>query len=255
MKDLKFHFIFSKNDKSLKLKRILLKKFKNYSLSKSNVIIVCGGDGFMLRAIQKFYKFSKPFFGINCGTIGFLMNQNNSNYNLIKNVTNSKSILVNPIIAQVSTYNKKKFKLLAINEVSLLRQTKQTSSIRIFRNKKILIKNLSGDGVLLSTPIGSTAYNFSVGGPVLNLKSEKLALTPISVFKPRKWKGQIISQKNVINFKNLKMNRPISIVADNFEIRNVHTVSVKINNKIKIHLLFNKKQDYKKKLRKLIISN
>jgi len=254
MSDLKFHFIFSNNQKSKKLKKVLLKKLKNYSLNKSNIIIVCGGDGFMLRAIQKFYKFSKPFFGINCGTIGFLMNQN-INADLNKNVLNSKPIEVNPIVAKVVTYNKKIYSVLAINEVSLLRQTKQTSSIRIFKNKKILMNNLSGDGVLLSTPIGSTAYNFSVGGPVLNLKSEKLALTPISVFKPRKWKGQIISQENIIKFKNLKIKRPISIVADNFEIRNVQTVVAKIDKKIKIKLLFNKNQDYKKKLRKLIISN
>ena len=120
------------------------------------------------------------------------MNQNFTD--LEKNISNSKSIEVNPIIAKVTTINNKKFSLLAINEVSLLRQTKQTSSIRIFNNKKLLINNLSGDGVLLSTPIGSTAYNFSVGGPVLNLKSGKLAYT-YKCFKPRKWRGQIISEK------------------------------------------------------------
>ena len=208
----------------------------------------------MLRAIQKFYKFSKPFFGINCGTIGFLMNQNLKN-DLKKNVLNSKPIIVNPIIANVKTYNKKNYQLLAINEVSLLRQTKQTSSIRIFINKKVLINNLSGDGVLLSTPIGSTAYNFSVGGPLLNIKSEKLALTPISVFRPRKWKGKIIEKNKIIKFQNLKKKRPISIVADNFEIRNVYSVSAKNDKNIKIKLLFNKNQDYKKKLKKLINAN
>ncbi len=252
MNNLKLHFLFSKNTKSKKLKRKLLKKFKNFSLSKSNIIIVCGGDGFMLRVLKKLYKYSKPFFGINCGTIGFLMNQNFTN--LEKNISNSKSIEVNPIIAKVTTINNKKFSLLAINEISLLRQTKQTSSIRISNNKKILVNNLSGDGVLLSTPIGSTAYNFSVGGPVLRLKSGKLALTPISVFKPRKWKGRIISEKNQIKFKNLKNNRPIAVVADNFEIRDVKGVSARVNKKIKIKLLFNKNQDYKKKLKKLIDS-
>ena len=252
MNNLKLHFLFSYNVKSKKLKKKLLKKFKNFPLAKSNIIVVCGGDGFMLRAIKKLYKYSIPFFGINCGTIGFLMNQNFTD--LEKNISNSKSIEVNPIIAKVTTINNKKFSLLAINEVSLLRQTKQTSSIRIFNNKKLLINNLSGDGVLLSTPIGSTAYNFSVGGPVLNLKSGKLALTPISVFKPRKWRGQIISEKNQIKFRNLKYNRPLAVVADNFEIRNVKSVSARINKKIKIKLLFNKNHDYKKKLKKLIVS-
>ena len=254
MKNLKFHFVFSNNYKSKKLKKIFLKKFQNYSLKKSNIIIVCGGDGFMLKAIKKFYKYTKPFFGINCGTIGFLMNQN-ANINLKKDVLNSKQIEVNPIIAKVKTYKNKKYSLLAINEVSLLRQTKQTSSIRISKGKKLLIKNLSGDGVILATPIGSTAYNFSVGGPVLNLKSGKLALTPISIFKPRTWRGEIVSQSINVNFKNLKIKRPISIVADNSEIRNVSSVSAKTNKKIKIKLLFNKNQDYKKKLKKLINSN
>lgn len=246
--------MFSNNYKSKKLKKIFLKKFQNYSLKKSNIIIVCGGDGFMLKAIKKFYKYTKPFFGINCGTIGFLMNQN-ANINLKKDVLNSKQIEVNPIIAKVKTYKNKKYSLLAINEVSLLRQTKQTSSIRISKGKKLLIKNLSGDGVILATPIGSTAYNFSVGGPVLNLKSGKLALTPISIFKPRTWRGEIVSQSINVNFKNLKIKRPISIVADNSEIRNVSSVSAKTNKKIKIKLLFNKNQDYKKKLKKLINSN
>ena len=111
MRDQKFHFVFSNNKKALKQKKILLKKFKNHTLQSSNVIIVCGGDGFMLRAIQKFYKFSKPFFGINCGTIGFLMNQN-VNLDLRKSILESKSIIVNPIVAKIKTYKKKEIQFI-----------------------------------------------------------------------------------------------------------------------------------------------
>lgn len=252
MAKFKFHFVFSRNHKSLKLKNKLLKRYQNYSLNKSSIIVVCGGDGFMLDTIKKKYKLKKPFFGINCGTIGFLMNEISSNH-LEKEVLNSKSILVSPLIAQVNTYNKKKTSLLAINEISLLRQTKQTSSIKIKKNNKILQNNLTGDGVILCTPVGSTAYNFSLRGPILKLDSGKLALTPISPFKPRNWKGETISENNQIVFENIKNKRPISIVADNFELRNVTKASVRLEKKIKIKLLFKKKHDYKKKIKNLSI--
>ena len=248
---LKLHFTFSQNIKSLGLKKKLLKKYNQFSPKKCNVIIVCGGDGYMLRTIQQLHKFKKPFFGINCGTVGFLMNDYKNDL-LEKQIESSKSIIVNPLVASVISTNKVKSILFAINEISLLRQTKQTSSIRIFKDKKKVINKLVGDGVLLSTPIGSTAYNYSVGGPLLKLNSRKLALTPISVFHPKNWKGEIISDKKNLKFENVNIRRPISLVADNSEIRNVKKVYAKLNKKIKIRLLFKNNQDYKKKLMKLL---
>ncbi len=253
MMHLKLHFTFSRNIKSLRFEKRFLKKFDNFSPKKCDVIIVCGGDGFMLRTIQKLYKYKKPFFGINCGTVGFLMNDYKNDF-LEKQITDSKSIILNPLVASVLSTNKMKSTLYAINEISLLRQTKQTSSIRIFKNKRKVIDKLVGDGVLLCTPIGSTAYNYSVGGPLLKLNSEKLALTPISGFKPKNWRGEIVSNNNNLKFENLNIKRPISLVADNYEIRNVKKVSVKLNKKIEIKLFYKNNQDYTKKLKNLLKS-
>ena len=252
MLESKFHFVFSKNDKSQKLKNKLLNKYHNYSPKNSKIIIVCGGDGFMLDAIKKNYRFNKPFFGINCGTIGFLMNEINF-HNLKNEVSESKPISVSPLVAHIKTYNKKKFSLLAINEISLLRQTKQTSSIKIKKDNKILQNNLTGDGVILCTPVGSTAYNYSLRGPILKSNSRKLGLTAISPFKPRKWKGETISENSKIFFENIKSKRPISIVADNSELRNVKNALVRLKKKIKIKLLFKKNHDYNKKIKSLSI--
>ena len=129
--------------------------------------------------------------------------------------------------------------MIAVNEISLLRQSKQTANLQIKVNQKNLIKELVSDGVLVSTPAGSTAYNLSVNGPILSLDSKKIALTPISPFRPRRWKGKLISDRSKINIINLQSKkRPISAVADNNEIRNIKKIEVKVNKKIKINLLF-----------------
>ena len=141
-------------------------------------------------------------------------------------------------------------KSIAINEISILRQSKQTSSISITTNKKNIIKNLISDGVLVSTPAGSTAYNLSAHGPILNLDSRKLAVTPISPFRPRRWKGTIVSDKSKILIKNLDTNkRPISAVADNFEVRNAKTIKIQANKKVIFELLYDKNNSLHKKIK------
>ena len=141
-------------------------------------------------------------------------------------------------------------KSIAINEVSILRQSKQASSISITSNKKNIIKNLISDGVLVSTPAGSTAYNLSVHGPILDLDSNKLAVTPISPFRPRRWRGTTVSDKSKIIIKNLDSNkRPISTVADNFEVRNVKVITIQTNKKICFNLLYDRKNSLHKKIK------
>ena len=150
----------------------------------------------------------------------------------------------------VKTKNNQLKKSIAINEVSILRQSKQTASVKIYNRKGVIIKKLISDGVLVSTPAGSTAYNLSVHGPILSLDSKKLAITPISPFRPRRWRGKIISERSKINIKNLNVSkRPISAVADNFEVRNVKKVNIKINKKINFSLLFNKNNSLHKKIK------
>jgi NAD+ kinase len=248
MKD-KAYLVFDKIKNSLKIKSFLVKKIKITSLKKSNIIIVLGGDGFMLQTLKKLYKFRKPFYGINSGNYGFLMNKF-SNKNFLKNLKTSRYIKIHPLQMNVKTKSDQVKRSIAINEVSILRQSKQASSISITSNKNNIIKNLISDGVLVSTPAGSTAYNLSAHGPILNLDSKKLAVTPISPFRPRRWKGTVVSDKSKIIIKNLDINkRPISAVADNFEVRNAKTITIKSNKKISFDLLYDKNNSLYKKIK------
>jgi|TARA_B110001452_G_scaffold48302_1_gene36939 NAD+ kinase len=245
----KIYLVFDKTKNSLKIKSLLIKKIKITNLKNSNIIIVLGGDGFMLQALKKFYQFKKPFYGINSGNYGFLMNKF-SNKNFLKNLKTSNSIKIHPLLMTVTTKSNLIKKSIAINEVSILRQNKQASSISITANKKNIIKNLIADGVLVSTPAGSTAYNLSAHGPILNLDSNKLTVTPISPFRPRRWSGTIVGDKSKIIIKNLDINkRPISAVADNFEVRNVKAVTIKADKKIGFDLLYDKKNSLHKKIK------
>jgi len=237
------------NIKSLKIKNILLKKIKTISLVNSEAIFVIGGDGFMLQTLKKYYKLKKPFYGINSGNYGFLMNRF-SNKNFIKKIKTLNNIKIYPLQMTVLTKNNQVKKSIAINEISILRQSKQAAALSIVANKKYLIKRLMSDGVLVSTPAGSTAYNLSVHGPILNLDSNKLAITPISPFRPRRWKGTIVNDKSVIIIKNLDIvKRPIAAVADNFEVRNVKKITIKANKKISFNLLYDKKNSLYKKIK------
>ena len=248
MKD-KVYLVFDKTKTSLKIKSFLIKKVNITTLKKCNIIIVVGGDGFMLQTLKKLYKYKRPFYGINSGNYGFLMNKF-SNKNIIKNLNISNSIKIYPLQMTVINKSNHTKKSIAINEVSILRQGKQASSISITANKKNVIKNLISDGVLVSTPAGSTAYNLSAHGPILNLDSRKLAVTPISPFRPRRWKGTIVSDKSKILIKNLDVNkRPISAVADNFEVRNAKTIKIQANKKINFELLYDKNNSLHKKIK------
>ena len=243
------HIVFDKTKNSLKIKSLLEKKIKTSSLTKAELIIVLGGDGFMLETLKKLYKFKKPFYGINTGNYGFLMNRF-SLKNFFKNLKSLNNIQIYPLQMIVKTKNNQIKKAIAINEVSILRQSKQASSISITANNKNVIKNLISDGVLVSTPAGSTAYNLSAHGPILNLDSRKLAVTPISPFRPRRWKGTIVSEKSKIIIKNLDCNkRPINAVADNFEVKNAKSVKIHINKKIKFILLYNSNNSLEKKIK------
>ena len=148
------------------------------------------------------------------------------------------------------TKNNQRRKAIAINEVSLLRQSRQTACLQIQTGKKILIKKLVSDGVLVSTPAGSTAYNLSVHGPILSLNSKKIAITPISPFRPRRWKGKILSSSSLIKIKNLNIKkRPISVVADNVEVRNIKSVNIRNNKLISFRLLYDRNSNLNKKIK------
>ena len=241
--------VSDKNKQSLKIKLFLEKKIKIYTLIKSNLVIVIGGDGFMLQTLKKFYKLKKSFYGINSGNYGFLMNKL-SLKNTIKNLSKAKMISISPL--EMTVKNKSGFvkKSIAINEISILRQSRQAASLSINNGSKKIIKQLISDGVLVSTPAGSTAYNLSVHGPILNLDSKKLSISPISPFRPRRWKGKIVSDKSKISIQNLNpKKRPISAVADNVEVRNAKLISIKTNKKIKFNLLYDSNSSLQKKIK------
>ena len=245
----KYCIISDTNRNSLKIKFLIKKQIISNSVGKSNIIIVIGGDGFMLHTLKKYYKLKKPFYGVNSGNYGFLMNKF-STKNILKNIISSKQVTINPLKMSVKNKQNQTKNYIAINEVSILRQSRQAASLKISNGRKIIIKNLRSDGILVSTPAGSTAYNLSVHGPILNLNSKKIAITPISPFRPRRWKGITISEKSKIEILNLDhIKRPISSVADNVEVRNAKKINVKIDKKINFNLLYDKKKSLHKKIR------
>ncbi len=244
----KILIISDKNKKSLKIKNQILKILRDKKIEKSNTVVVIGGDGFMLKTLKKNRKNNKFFYGINSGNYGFLMNKF-SKKNIIKNIFQSKMISISPLDMTVFDKNKKK-RYLAINEVSILRQSKQAANLSIKNKSKFIMKKLVSDGVLVSTPAGSTAYNLSVHGPILSLNSKKISIAPISAFRPRRWAGKIVSDKSKIVITNLNSSkRPVSAVADNAEVRNAKKIIVRVDKKIKFNLLYDKNSSLQKKIK------
>ena len=237
------------NKKTLAIKSIIEKNIKSVSLKKSEIIIVIGGDGFMLQTLKKFHKLKKPFYGINSGDYGFLMNKFQKK-NILGNFSKIDLVKISPLQMIVKNKFGKYKKSIAINEISILRQSRQAASISIKNGSKNIIKKLRGDGLLVCTPAGSTAYNLSVHGPILNLNSNKIAISPVSPFRPRRWKGKIVSNRSKILIKNLNpKKRPISAVADNIEVRNAVEIKISENKKIIFNLLYNKNKSIEKKIK------
>ena len=245
----KVQIISDKNPKSFKIKTLLQKIIKKNGVKKSNFTIVIGGDGFMLQTLKKNKNSKKSFYGVNSGNYGFLMNKFSSK-NIIKNLNKAKLISISPLEMHVRNSKNQIKKHIAINEVSILRQSRQAASLSIYHGSKQVIKKLVSDGVLVSTPAGSTAYNLSVHGPILSLNSKKLSISPISPFRPRRWKGKIVGDKSKIVIKNLNpKKRPISAVADNIEVRNAKSIIIATNQKIKFNLLYDQNKSLQKKIK------
>ena len=245
----RLQIISDKNLKSLNIKIKLKKIFKNKKINIPNLVFVIGGDGFMLETLKKNKSPNRKFYGINSGNYGFLMNKF-STKDIAKNLKNSKMISISPLEMFVTNKDNEIKKSIAINEVSVLRQSRQTAYLSVMSGAKYIIKKLVSDGVLVSTPAGSTAYNLSVHGPILSLNSKKLSIAPISPFRPRRWKAKIVNDKLKIIIKNLNyLKRPVSAVADNSEFRNIKKIIIKKNNKIKFNLLYDKNRSLQKKIK------
>ncbi|MDX1975990.1 MAG: NAD kinase [Rickettsiales bacterium] len=204
----------------------------------AQVIIVLGGDGFMLQTLHAYMKMKLPFYGINCGSVGFLMNQHGTD-NLLERLSRARQSTLYPLHMYARRSNDKVSQALAFNEVSLLRQGRQAAKIRVAVDHVVRLKELSCDGVLVATPAGSTAYNFSAGGPIIPLGANVIALTPIVPFRPRAWKGALLPHNASVSFSILEHHkRPVNVVADFTEIRDVTEVVICEQRKSGVTLLF-----------------
>ena len=245
---MKFHFISSNTSEATKAKKEYIDAYNQTAPELADIIIPIGGDGILLKSLHDFNELDKPFFGINYGSVGFLMNSS-SNKDLNTLVKNSKSTDLKPLKMTAVDEDNKIYDSIAYNEVSLMRQSHQASKFQIKINDTTRMNELICDGVLVSTSAGSTAYNLSAHGSILPLDSKLLALTPISAFRPRRWRGALLSEKNIIKVKVMNFkDRKVSVTADNIEFRNIKEVTIQSSKDKNCKILFDKDHSIEDKI-------
>ncbi len=242
MAEHRFCILSNNKPQAVETATTLRRKFGDHGPANCDVIVAVGGDGFMLETLRAYMKAGKPVYGVNCGTVGFLMNPADLD-NLPKRIAEAEQAVIHPLSMRATDAAGETHIALAINEVSLFRQTRQSARIRILVNGKVRMDSLTCDGVLLATPAGSTAYNLSAHGPILPISADLLALTPISAFRPRRWKGALLPHDAVVRFEALEHDqRPVSAVADNQEVRNAVAIEARENRDISMTVLFDRGQ-------------
>jgi NAD+ kinase len=225
-------------------------RYENVSVDDANVIVALGGDGFILQTMRRYIDRKLPFFGMNRGSIGFLMNGYAVD-DLPARVAAAQAVELHPLRMTATTASGETHESLAINEVSLLRETYQAAKLRIVIDGVERMAELICDGALVSTPAGSTAYNLSAHGPIIPLGSDLLALTPISAFRPRRWRGALLRRAARVTFEILESEkRPVSAVADDTEIRDVHRVDIVEDASLALHLLFDPESSMEERILK-----
>ena len=212
-------------------------RHKDAGAADADIVVALGGDGFMLQTLHSFLGTGKPIYGMNLGSVGFLMNEYRTE-KLIERLAVAERAVIHPL--RMKAHNAKGVtEALAFNEVSLLRETRQAAKIGILVDERVRISELICDGVLVSTPAGSTAYNLSAHGPILPIEAALLALTPISAFRPRRWRGALLPHRARVRFEILESaKRPVSAVADDFEVRDVSAVDVAEDRSIAMTMLY-----------------
>jgi NAD+ kinase len=233
--------LVSHTDVAQSAEKMLRRRYRFAAMGEARTLVAVGGDGFMLNTLHEMLAgdcANVPIFGMNRGTVGFLMNEWRMD-RLSERIETAKAIRVFPLGMEATTIAGETFNYPAINEVSLLRETRQTAKIEISVNGRVALPELACDGVLVATPAGSTAYNLSVGGPIMPLQARMLALTPISPFRPRRWSGAILPDDTAVCLRILEAeNRPVSAVADQIEVRDVTNVEIKLDRERSLTLLF-----------------
>lgn len=231
-------FTASDRPEALEAKDALVARYGQASPDQAQVIVALGGDGFMLETLHENLGNERPIYGMNRGSVGFLMNEYSED-GLLERINAAERAIIHPLSMFAIDIHGQEHRAIAMNEVSLLRQTRQTAKLRISIDGKVRLGELSCDGALVATPAGSTAYNLSAHGPIIPLDAKVLALTPISAFRPRRWRGALLAHTARVTFEILEADkRPVSAVADNFEVRDVVEVNIAENRDVALHMLF-----------------
>jgi len=228
----------------------LADRYGSVPLDQATVIVALGGDGFMLECLHRFIDHPAPIFGMNRGTVGFLLNEYDE-ANLPERISRAVPVSLAPLRMEARTAGGEVLRALAINEVSLLRETRQAARLRISIDERVRLDELVCDGVLVCTPAGSTAYNLSAHGPILPMGANVLALTPISAFRPRRWRGAILPHASRVGIEVLEAEkRPVSAVADYTEVRDVIRVSVREDAEARLRMLFDREHHLEERILK-----
>lgn len=249
-RDLPLAFVHADTIEARAAAERMKQQYPNVSPSEATIIIALGGDGFMLETLHAQFGDGVAIFGMNCGTVGFLMNEYRED-NLYERLERSEKVTLHPLKMQAETTDGTPAEALAINEVALFRQSRQAAKLRIRIDEIVRLEELVCDGALVATPAGSTAYNLSAHGPILPLGTPLLALTPISAFRPRRWRGALLPQRAEVEMEILESSkRPVSATADFTEIRNVRLVRVREDRKTELHLLFDPEHNLEERILK-----
>jgi NAD+ kinase len=234
----KLAFVASDWWEAQEARKRLANRFGDLPEEEADVVVALGGDGFMLEVLHRNLAGRRPIYGLNRGSVGFLMNDFDEE-NLVERIVSAEQAIIHPLRMTAVDAEGAKHHALAINDVSLLRQTRQAAKLRIIIDDRLRLEELICDGALVATPAGSTAYNLSAHGPIIPLDAQVLALTPISAFRPRRWRGALLNHKARVCFEVLEpQKRPVSAVADSVEVRRVARVEVVEDRSVSLSLLF-----------------
>ncbi|PZO81291.1 MAG: NAD kinase [Micavibrio aeruginosavorus] len=247
---MKLHFHAADTDKAQAAFEELTKTYGQSGADECDVIVILGGDGTMLESLHKYEKYGQPVYGMNFGSVGFLMNPYQEE-DLPARLSKTVSVKIHPLSMTATDVHGKMHQAVAYNEVALLRETRQTARIKIIVNDVVRIPELVCDGIMLATPAGSTAYNLSADGPILPLAANVLALTPISAFRPRRWRGALIPSKWKVRLESLDAKkRPVSVTADSIEFRDVVSIDIHQSTSLSSTLMFDPDQHLEERILK-----
>jgi NAD+ kinase len=245
---MRLSFVASSTSIARKAREALVERYGDVPLAEAETVVALGGDGFMLRALHDARSLGVPVYGMKLGKVGFLMNRHELP-DLVERIERAHPAILHPLEMTCTCINGQEHKALAFNEVSLIRQTNQAAHLQVSINELVKLDELVCDGILVSTPAGSTAYNFSAHGPILPLDANVLALTPISPFRPRRWRGAILPHASRVGFTVKDPDkRPVSATADFHEVRDVQSVQIRQSRRQGVRLLFDPEHNLQQRI-------